>query len=154
MKQITLTTPNDDEVLQCVGLAMNMAAESEQFRDMNMEFGQVRDFMFRMSASPTCFIKVALYDRSVVGMIIGQMAHYEFHNSLYAYDRLLYVDPKSRGSRAAQMLITAFEQWARDNGASRVLLGISTDVHKERTEQFYNKLGYCTVGALTSKEIR
>jgi predicted GNAT superfamily acetyltransferase len=66
----------------------------------------------------------------------------------------VYVTPTRRGGIAARMLIDAFERWARDKGAARVLLGITTGVRTDATETFYNKLGYNTVGVLTIKEMR
>jgi GNAT superfamily N-acetyltransferase len=64
-----------------------------------------------------------------------------------------YVNPNHRGSRAAIKLLAKLEDWARDNNINDVCIGQTTAVNMEKTQQFYNRLGYKTVGFNTIKHL-
>jgi hypothetical protein len=50
-------------------------------------------------------------------------------------------------------MIKLFEQRAKDLGAKEISLGISTEIHAERTANLYEKLGYKRSGISTIKRI-
>lgn len=146
--------PSDRLLLAAVRLGGDMWSESAVYASLPRSVDKMIEFAYHMRADPMSFFGVAVDDSDTChGFMIGSLAEYGFSDACFAYDRLLYVAPTMRGSVAARMLITAFETWARGRGAQRVLLGVTTGVHTERTEQLYNKLGYDTVGRLTMKEI-
>jgi GNAT superfamily N-acetyltransferase len=145
--------PTDQQLLAAVRLGSAMWDDSAPYASLPRAVDKMIEFAYHMRADPLSFFGVAVDGADTChGFVIGSLADYGFADARFAYDRLLYVAPTMRGSVAARMLIGAFETWARDNGAQRVLLGVTTGVHTERTEQFYNKLGYATVGRLTMKE--
>lgn len=150
---VTCVTPDDQQLLAAVRLGDAMWAESRVYGNMARSVDKMIEFAYYARASDHSFFRVAVHDDRVIGFMIGEVAPYGFHDTSFAYDRLLYVSPDRRGGAAARMLIAAFEQWAQDKGASRILLGITTGTHTDATERFYNKLGYNTVGVLTMKEI-
>lgn len=152
--RIRVVEPDDGQLLAAVRLGVSMWDESTVYASLPRSVDKMIEFAYHMRADPLSFFEVAVDAADTChGYMIGSLADYGFSDAMFAYDRLLYVTQNMRGSVAARMLITAFETWARYHGAQRVLLGVTTGVHTERTEQFYNKLGYATVGRLTMKEI-
>lgn len=151
---IHVVEPDDKQLLDGVRLAMTMWDESPIYSGMTKDVDRVIGFAYHARANAETFLRVAVDGMGrVCGFLVGGIAPYGFHDSTYAYDRMLYVSADARGMLVAKALIAAFEQWAWDSGASRILLGITTGVHTERTEQLYNALGYATVGVLTMKEV-
>lgn len=153
-QSIRVVEPDDKALLDGVRLALDMWSEASTYRSLPVSVDKVIEFAYTMRADPHSFVGVALdRDDMCHGFLVGSLADYGFTDARYAYDRMVYVAQHRRGGIAARMLIEAFERWALDRGAVHVLLGITTGVHTERTEAFYNKLGYATIGRLTMKEI-
>jgi len=152
--RMTSVTPDDPQLLAGVRLANDFIAESPTYRHLApLDIAKVIEFAYTCRANDNEFVNVAVCDGTVIGFFMGSITSYGFDTATFAYDRMLYVTPDRRGGAAARMLIDAFERWATDKGAIRILLGITTGLHTDATEKFYNKLGYNTVGKLTMKEI-
>ena len=150
---IEVTEPDDEQLLDAVRLGEAMWSESPVYGGMKQDIAKMIEFAYNARASDHSFFNVVTVDNSCYGFMIGERAPYGFHDSEFAYDRLLYVTPTRRGSVAARMLIQAFEDWCKLHGVGRIMLGVTTGVHAAQTEKFYNKLGYQTIGTLTMKEI-
>ena len=150
---VTCVVPDDEQLLAAVRMGAGMWSESLVYKHMEQDIAKMIEFAYTMRADDSSFFMVALRGTEAVGFLIGSLAAHGFHTDMFAYDRLVYVTPDRRGSTVARTLITAFEQWAKDKGAARVLLGVTTGTHTDATARFYNKLGYDTVGVLTMKEI-
>lgn len=150
---ITIAEPDNNQLIEGCLRAMDMWKEAKTYNHMKMELDHVVDFAYNMRADPDHFLRVAVLGDKVIGFIAGSLARYGFYPGAYAHDRMLYVTPTARGSVAARMLIRSFEEWAKQHDADYVLMGVTTGIHTERTEKFYNKLGYATVGRLTMKEL-
>jgi GNAT superfamily N-acetyltransferase len=151
--KLHLSVPSDSQLLEGVRLGMVFWEEAPMLVGLKTDVDRMIAFAYNKRADPMSFVNVASCNGDIVGFCIGSLAPFEYCEGTYAFDRMLYVDPQKRGLLAARMLVQSFEKWAKDNGALRVLLGITTGVHVERTEKLFNKLGYATVGALTMKEI-
>lgn len=150
---VTTVTPDDRQLLDVVRLGEAMWSESPVYGHMDKDVDTMIRFAYTMRADDNSFFNVAVRNGEAVGFLIGSLAPHGYHSDVFAYDRLVYAAPTMRGMHVAKALITAFEQWAADKGAARVLLGVTTGVHTDSTVSFYNKLGYTTVGALTMKEL-
>lgn len=153
--RVTCVTPefNSSYMIDALVLADRMWSESPTYNHMPKDMDKMAEFAYNCLADPNTFVKVALYDGKVIGFFVGSVAPHGFLDQVFAFDRLVYVDPKRRGTLAARALIDSFETWARNMKASRILLGVTTGIRTDATVRFYNKLGYNTVGALTMKEI-
>lgn len=145
--------PNDKQLLDAVRLGDAMWAESPVYNNMKRDIDRMIEFAYNSRANPLAFFNVAVRDDDVIGFMIAECAQYGFHDSWFAYDRLLYVDPTRRGGIAARTLIDALERWCKEHSVTRVMLGVTTGVHAAQTEKLYNRLGYTTVGAVTMKEV-
>jgi GNAT superfamily N-acetyltransferase len=155
MTRITATvSPTDAQLLDAVRLGEAMWANSPVYGNMARDVDKMIEYAYHARADAETFFHVAV-DRMnrTCGFLIGSIAPYGFHTDKFAYDRLVYVAPDARGLTAARALILSFEAWAREHGAARILLGITTGAHTEQIERFYNKMGYASVGRLTMKEV-
>jgi GNAT superfamily N-acetyltransferase len=126
-------------------LEMAAAAHVESVqRDLPLNLEKVRACFLRWMAADL-FI-VAMRDGHPVGFLIGFVSPHWFSDALGAWDRLLYVRPEARGSRAAYALYGAFREWARAKGAADLWPGVSTG--SATAISFYRRLGLREVGAL------
>lgn len=153
MRHLKPTSPDNEELLLGVRLSLCMWQESPIYRQMEPDIDKLIEEAYIAREDPNRFVNVVMYDNTCCGFMMGAMAPIAFIDGWYAFERMLYVSPEKRGSVAASLLVGAFEQWARDRDALYILLGTTTGVRPERTERFYNKMGYNTVGVLTMKEL-
>lgn len=86
-------------------------------------------------------VLVAEFQGEVVGWIdlaIGT----SLATGRYATINGLIVDERHRGTRIGEKLVHAGEAWTRDRGMQRIR--VLSNVIRERTHQFYERLGYVT----------
>jgi GNAT superfamily N-acetyltransferase len=96
---------------------------------------------------------VAVKSGTIVGMIVGFVTSHWFTDEKVASDFTFYIKPEARGGRVALMLVRAFEEWARAQGARGTVPGTSTMVSPELVARFYEKLGYERTGYGFFKEL-
>lgn len=102
---------------------------------------------------PTAVVFVA-EEKEIVGFICGALHEQFFTQQKFANDMALFVEPKHRGGSAAFKLVKAFENWAKEKGASHVWLGQSVGQNIDDTTKFYTRLGYTLAGVNTVKEVK
>ena len=149
MAEVRTARPEDaDEVLD---LARAMHAESERYRRLRFSEPHIRSLYAALV--PTGGILVVEHAGAIVGMVVGMLVPTWFGDGseFVASDLALYVEPEHRGTLAAPRLIRAFERWAVAHGAREVSLGVSTEIHAERTRELYERLGFKPTGYLTVK---
>lgn len=98
-----------------------------------------------------CFIA---YQGSIaVGFIVGVTSPAFHRLGIVAEQKLWYVTKAARGTVAFQLLIKAFERWARINGATQIFTGTANLRYSENTSKLLQHLGYARVGSTHVKEI-
>ena len=97
---------------------------------------------------------LAIDNDKIVGFIAAMLHEYFFSNRKRVSDLGFYVLPEHRGSRAAIKLVKSLETWAKQTGADDLHLGQTTAVEIDKTRQFYERLGYKTVGFNTIKHLK
>ena len=97
---------------------------------------------------------LAIENDRIVGFVAALLHEYFFSSRKRVSDLGLYVIPEYRGSRAALKLVKSLETWATGMGADDLHLGQTTAVEIDKTRQFYERLGYKTVGFNTVKHLR
>ena len=95
---------------------------------------------------------VAVKDGQIVGFFGGSIAEQWFSRDKVAFDFSFFVHPDHRHGITAVKLIQAFTMWAKDQGATQIRMGITTDVNVEGTTRLYKALGFQDAGVLFSKE--
>ena len=100
----------------------------------------------RIKANDYCETLVAEVDGCVVGMvgmILGQ--HYE-KNGSYLRIVSLVIDTGYRNYGIGKRLLQQAESWARDKGASVVILNSGNRPERETAHRFYRQQGYVDKG--------
>ena len=83
---------------------------------------------------------VAEQNGKIVGIMMGQInSTYEYFSYEYADLVALYVDPNFQGKGVASTLKNIFEKWAKENGATKYVIGVLKDNKKAR--KVYEKWG-------------
>lgn len=84
-------------------------------------------------ASPV--IWVCEHNRVIVGFCMAEWGDHAFADGLLAEQRLIYVSPDHRGTRAAAKLLSAFNQWADQLGAvEKRFASFSDRQHRGRSD--------------------
>ena len=143
-----ITTLTDDRFDEFFKLVERMVAEAE-FKDAMPD----KQIIWNIHKNPNVKILVSIGDNKIVGFIAGVKSTYFFSTKPKISDIGFYVLPKYRGSSSAVKLIKALENWAKENNILDIAIGQTTAVNMEKTQQFYNKLGYETVGYNTIKHL-
>jgi GNAT superfamily N-acetyltransferase len=107
--------------------------------------------ILQLYKNPNAIAFLAIDNDKIVGFIAALSHEYFFSSRKTASDLGFYVLPEYRGSRAALKLVKSLEEWAKQMGASDLHLGQTTAVEIDKTRQFYERLGYKTVGFNTVK---
>ena len=130
-----------------IGLAMKMQQESD-FQTVPFDIDQLANSIMRMVIdNPRGFGVIAYTDDGVpAGMLAGGLSYYMFSRGSVANDYAWFLLPEHRGSRAALKMLKMFKTWARDNGATELYMGITTDVSKDRTGELLKRVGFDHVG--------
>jgi GNAT superfamily N-acetyltransferase len=97
--------------------------------------------------SDFCFPVVAYDDEKPIGVIIGYIYEHPLFKAKCSDDFLLYVKNDYRGKLVSVKLVKLYENWAITNSVDFIFISQSTGVgNVDRIKQFYNKLGFKTVG--------
>ncbi|HWU35464.1 MAG TPA: GNAT family N-acetyltransferase [Methylovorus sp.] len=84
----------------------------------------------------------------VIGGVLGVVFDHWFSTAKVAMDYCIYVLPEHRRGRSGAMLIKAYVEWAKLQGAEVIQMGISSGIKQDRTLKLYQKLGGRVVGSL------
>lgn len=133
---------------QFFDLVTKMVAEAE-FCEAQADVKKIQ----RMFVMPNVAVFGALEDNKLIGFISGIHNEYFFSSKKKVSDLGFYVLPEFRGTRASIKLIKELEKWAIDLGVEDISLGQTTAVNMEKTQKFYERLGYKTVGFNTVKHL-
>ncbi len=99
-------------------------------------------------------VLIAEDDSGVIGYFMGGITEGFINHQRTAFDYSVYVLPNKRNGRVAIKLFKAFEAWAIDNNASYFRVGITTDIHTEKTSKFYQCLGFKQAGVSFEKVLK
>lgn len=96
---------------------------------------------------------IAYEGDTAIGFLVGVTSPCFHRPGIVAEQKLWYVKPSRRSSRAAVLLMKAYERWARINGATQIFTGTANLQLAERTSKLLERLGYARVGYVHVKEI-
>lgn len=125
--------------------------EAPFFRGMERDYAEQANALGRMLFIPELVCVRVVGDQT--GFLIGSLEPTLWFKARFAVQNLLWVHPEKRGSWRAWRLIAAFEQWAREQGAMKVVMATDSGVAPEKTERLYKKMGYTVTGVQSIKEL-
>ncbi len=145
-----LTVENIADVM-VLGLAMHEEAIPKEY-PVDIEYAAQKCYE-SVILSEYGYGAVAMDGDEPVGMIMGQLAHYDWAPILFAYNLVWYVKPERRGSMAAFRLLRMFERWAKSRGAVHVAVGLASGVLTKKTGKALSRSGYRHMGGNFVKEL-
>lgn len=88
----------------------------------------------------------------ILGFLLVGFGDYDYRSGFFTIQKVLYVKPENRGTRAAVLLMKHLVDWSRELGASEIIGGNDNDFKSDRTSKFLEHFGFRKVGyAMTMK---
>ena len=116
--------------------------------DPDAMLNSVRSFMIQAD-----HIWFNLYEgQRIVGIIGGYLTQLPWSRKIQAHVQFIYVLPSHRNLTNAKSLFEEFEKWAKNCGAERITAG-DIGIDTERTQAFYQHLGFSAVGCNMKKDL-
>ena len=84
--------------------------------------------------------------RRVIGFMVAYMFAFDYRDGLYTTQRVIYVSPEHRGTRAAVLLAKELIRWSKLLGAAKIQGGNDNSFKSERTAAFLEHFGFKRVG--------
>lgn len=113
----------------------------------------VRQLSASGGSVPDRYFRLAVRDDEVLGGFYGCKLRVFFSGETIVKDMGWWVRQESRGSVAAMLLLGDFEQWGREQGARRAMIGQSGVENIDRTRKLFEHCGYKVTGYNTSKDL-
>lgn len=96
------------------------------------------------TASPTFW--VVEKNREAIAFLQAEMYEYDAAEGFFTVQKVLYVTPAHRGSRAALLLMKNFVDWSIKLGAKEIIGGNDNAFNSERTARFLEHFGFEKAG--------
>ena len=141
--EIREATSEDFEELEKLGREMH---EESSYSSLAFSPERLRQVFSLYLRDPNKIVLLGVVNGETCGLYAGYLTPYYFSNDLVANDIAWFVTKKRRGSSLGLRLLSAFESWALDRGASEVRIGYSTDINPSAFDSLMRKRGYSRVG--------
>lgn len=87
-----------------------------------------KQFIEKLVNNKNTILYVAECENKIVGIMIGEInSGYKYFNNEYADLVGLYIDPKYQGMKIGTNLKNIFEKWAKENDATKYMIGVLKD---------------------------
>jgi L-amino acid N-acyltransferase YncA len=141
-----------DECEEIVEMARTNAALTKNGHIFSAD--RVREVFasYLSDAHPTIF--VAEDRREIVGFLSAEIGLYDFTDGIFTIQKVLFVKPEKRGSRASVLLMKHLDRWSRQLGAKEIVGGNDNGFQSDRTARFLEHLGFVNVGYAMAKDLR
>jgi GNAT superfamily N-acetyltransferase len=120
-----------------------------RYKDFSINYEKLENLYYnQFDENPIIKVFYALDGDELVGFGAFVITAHYFTDELIASDIIVYVRPERRGSSAAVKILKNYILWADQQKATHITLGISTGIHPEKTQAFYERLGFKTIGTM------
>lgn len=130
----------EDDINVIVFLVAMMAGESPRYSKHGFSPEKADALARFLVKQRSLFVAESLGE--IIGFFAGLVTEQYLSHDKYATDIGVFVLPDHRGGSAFIRLVRAFENWAVEQGATELLMGVSTGIHPEKTVRMYERLGY------------
>lgn len=146
---VRLALEDEEDVL--VSLAREGLAET--FPDDPVDENVIRHtFRAYISSAATTFFFVER-DRKVLGFLQAAIYGYDYRAGFFTAQKVLYVSPEHRGTRAAALLMREFMRWSREIGAQEILGGNHNGFRSSQMASFLGRFGFENRGVVMAYRI-
>lgn len=91
--------------------------------------------------------------RKLVGFMMAYMFSFDYRDGHYTTQRVIYVSPENRGTRAAVLLAKELVRWSKSLDAAKIEGGNDNSFKSERTARFLEHFGFEQVGFQMRKRL-
>lgn len=136
-------------------IAVSFWNESPTYKQRPINIEKVKTQLQTLILYPSqgCVLLVLDGDDNILGGFMGGLQEEWQSDSLMAFDYCLFVKPEYRGGRSAYLLIKAFTEWAKAQGATWIQCGTATKIQTEKTINFYKKMGFEHTGSFLEMKV-
>ena len=85
-------------------------------------------------------------ERKVIGFLQAEFYDFDYRSGFFTLQKVLYVSPENRGTRAAVRLMREFIAWSKRLGAAKAKAGNDNGFQSERTARFFQHFGFRPTG--------
>ena len=89
-----------------------------------------------------------------IGFLLATLSTYDYRAGFFATQKVLYVRPDRRGSRAAALLMRNLISWATELGADEIIGGNDNSFQSDRTARFLERLGFVKTGHAMTRRLK
>jgi len=140
---------SEEDIFDILILAREFSRESPVTHKWDKE--KTEHFILAALQNTNTTIFVLEEDNEIVGAIVGLLNEMYMSQTLVATELAWFVSKEYRGKKGSLMLMTTFENWAKENGADYTCMG---DIHGITTlEKLYTKKGYSKCETTYMKEV-
>jgi len=140
---------SEEDIFDILILAREFSRESPVTHKWDKE--KTEHFILAALQNTNTTIFVLEEDNEIVGAIVGLLNEMYMSQTLVATEMAWFVSKEYRGKKGSLMLMTTFENWAKENGADYTCMG---DIHGITTlEKLYTKKGYSKCETTYMKEV-
>ena len=147
-----------NDIMDCVEQhAIEAKLTDKNKIDKNYLAQKIKSVMIKQNYT----IFVYYMGRKIVGYVSGQLAQQFWNEKIYAHIDFLYFHEGYRNKNTAKELYTAFETWAKENGADYVQAGVNHfddqgqcyDDYVRRGKIFFSTVGFNETGCNMIKKV-
>lgn len=145
------TQLNREDALELIELGKRLHEES-RYNSTDYSVETIWKLLSATLDHPTKFhISYCKKDNKIVSFFLGTMNTEFFTGKQNAVDMGMYVVPELRGSRCFIQMLKSFENWAKKNNATKIVLYHSTGIDPETSKTLFPRLGYEHYGYIFDK---
>lgn len=144
------------DIPELLEIAVQFWNESETYSQRPMDLDTVKTHLQYLICYPSngCVLVCKDESGSILGGFVGGITKEWFSaTSLMAFDYCIFVSSNNRGSKSAYLLVKAFIEWARGQGATVIQCGTATKIDTEKTINFYKKMGFEHTGSFLEMKL-
>ena len=143
------------DIPELLEIAVQFWNESPTYQQRPINLEKVKTQLQTLILFPTqgCVLICLDEDNNILGGFMGGLQEEWQSDSLMAFDYCLFVSSNNRGSKAAYLLVKAFTEWAKEQGATWIQCGTATRINTERTISFYKKFGFEHTGSFLEMKL-
>lgn len=132
---------------------MAAAALAETLPNEPVDRARIRATFGQYIATAESTVFVVESKRQVIAFLQAGIGGYDYRAGFFTTQRVIYVLPEKRGTRAAALLMQEFIRWSRQIGAAEALGGNHNGFRSSRMTTFLARFGFADVGRVMTYRI-
>jgi GNAT superfamily N-acetyltransferase len=134
----------DDEEHEFIRMVLANIEETAPGEPYSLDVLRATFRSYLEKATPTLFF---VEDKGkIVGLLGAYICLFDYRDGLYTTQRILYVSPENRGTRAAVLLVKELIRWSKSLGAVKIDGGNDNSFKSDRTASFLEHFGFENIG--------